>query len=69
VVDWILATEPVDADVTIPDGRMTKADVVENDRQTKAKRRLMMEENDFMVMILLFLHDKIRGLVFSVSKE
>ena len=47
----VVATEAVDAaDGAITDGRTTKADVVENDKQTKAKRREMTAEKDFMMI-------------------
>ena len=48
----VVATEAVEAvtDEAIAEGRTTKADVVENDKQTKANRREMRVEKDFMVM-------------------
>lgn len=47
----VVATEPANADVAgaVADGRITKADVVENDKQTKASSREITEEKDFMV--------------------
>lgn len=38
-------------DGAFAEGRMTKADDVENDKQTKARMREIMEEKRFMVMI------------------
>lgn len=38
------------SDGAFADGRMTKADVVENDKQTKARTREIREEKLFMVV-------------------
>ena len=51
VLDVCVATESANADVdgAVADGRRTKADVVENDKHTKASSREIMEVKDFMV--------------------